>query len=174
MRALADRAVIDSTAAGTEVRLQWDNIAQNCGSRTDLNEELVDLAHRAHELVEVHRLGDVGVGVQLVAAQDVLFGRRGGQHHDRDEAQIGVGLDLLQQLPAVVLGQVEVQQDQIGPRGVGEGRPRRYRKSSPSSPSWATCRLFLILLCSNASRVISSSPGSSSTSRMSMARLSSG
>jgi anti-sigma regulatory factor (Ser/Thr protein kinase) len=34
MRALADRADIDSTAAGTEVRLQWDNIAQNCGSRT--------------------------------------------------------------------------------------------------------------------------------------------
>jgi anti-sigma regulatory factor (Ser/Thr protein kinase) len=34
MHALADRADIDSTAAGTEVRLQWDNIAQNCGSRT--------------------------------------------------------------------------------------------------------------------------------------------
>jgi anti-sigma regulatory factor (Ser/Thr protein kinase) len=34
MHALADRADIDSTAAGTEVRLQWHNIAQNCGSRT--------------------------------------------------------------------------------------------------------------------------------------------
>ncbi|MEX7471920.1 ATP-binding protein [Mycobacterium adipatum] len=34
MRALADRADIDTTAAGTEVRLQWDQIAQNCGSRT--------------------------------------------------------------------------------------------------------------------------------------------
>lgn len=34
MHALADRADIDSTSAGTEVRLQWDNIAQNCGSRT--------------------------------------------------------------------------------------------------------------------------------------------
>lgn len=34
MHALTDRADIDSTAAGTEVRLQWDDIAQNCGSRT--------------------------------------------------------------------------------------------------------------------------------------------
>jgi anti-sigma regulatory factor (Ser/Thr protein kinase) len=34
MHALTDRADIDSTAAGTEVRLQWDRIAQNCGSRT--------------------------------------------------------------------------------------------------------------------------------------------
>lgn len=34
MRALTDRAVIDSDHAGTEVRLQWDRIDQNCGSRT--------------------------------------------------------------------------------------------------------------------------------------------
>lgn len=34
MRALTDRAVIDSNHAGTEVRLQWDHIDQNCGSRT--------------------------------------------------------------------------------------------------------------------------------------------
>lgn len=34
MRALTDRAVIDSNHEGTEVRLQWDQIDQNCGSRT--------------------------------------------------------------------------------------------------------------------------------------------
>ncbi|MGV0815437.1 ATP-binding protein [Mycolicibacterium boenickei] len=34
MRALTDRAVIDSNPTGTEVRLQWDHIDQNCGSRT--------------------------------------------------------------------------------------------------------------------------------------------
>lgn len=34
MRALTDRADIDATAAGTEVRLQWNHIVQNCGSRT--------------------------------------------------------------------------------------------------------------------------------------------
>ncbi|MGA9376316.1 MAG: ATP-binding protein [Mycobacterium sp.] len=34
MHALTDRADIDSSDAGTKVRLQWDHIAQNCGSRT--------------------------------------------------------------------------------------------------------------------------------------------
>ncbi|OMB96431.1 anti-sigma regulatory factor [Mycobacterium sp. NS-7484] len=34
MRALTDRAVIDSNHSGTKVRLQWDHIRQNCGSRT--------------------------------------------------------------------------------------------------------------------------------------------
>lgn len=34
MRALSDHAAIDPTAAGTEVRLQWHHIAQNCGNRT--------------------------------------------------------------------------------------------------------------------------------------------
>jgi anti-sigma regulatory factor (Ser/Thr protein kinase) len=34
MHALTDRAVIDSTPEGTHVRLQWDQIAQNRGSRT--------------------------------------------------------------------------------------------------------------------------------------------
>ncbi|GAA2537600.1 ATP-binding protein [Mycolicibacterium diernhoferi] len=34
MHALTDRTEIDSTPAGTEVRLHWDDIAQNCGSRT--------------------------------------------------------------------------------------------------------------------------------------------
>lgn len=34
MRALTDRAVIESNHTGTEVRLQWDHIDQNCGSRT--------------------------------------------------------------------------------------------------------------------------------------------
>src|SRR5580693_7466209 len=46
--------------------------------------------------------------------------------------------------------------------------PRRYRKSRASSPSRATCSRLRILLSSNASRVISSSPGSSSTSRTSI------
>src|ERR1700740_525540 len=36
-------------------------------------EEVVDLADHVHEALEVHRLAHVGVGVQGVAAQDVLF-----------------------------------------------------------------------------------------------------
>src|SRR5450432_4085427 len=45
--------------------------------------------------------------------------------------------------------------------------PRWYRKSSASSPSRATCSRLPILWSSSASRVSSSSPASSSTSRIS-------
>src|SRR6266508_2191850 len=83
------------------------------------HEEVVDLADHGNEALEVHRLGDVGVGVQLVAAQDVLLGLRRGEHHDRDLAQRRVLLDLRQHLAAVDPGQVQIQQDQVGYGRVG-------------------------------------------------------
>ena len=83
------------------------------------HEELVDLPHGRDELLHVHRLGDVGVRVQPVAAQDVLLGGGGGQDDHRHVGQLGIGLDLLQDLPPVVLGQVQVEQDQVGGRRGG-------------------------------------------------------
>ena len=68
------------------------------------DEELVDLADHLDEPLEVDRLGDVGVGVQVVAAQDVLLGLGRGEHHHRDAAQVVVGLDLGQHLPPVAAG----------------------------------------------------------------------
>src|SRR6478752_1842822 len=72
-----------STDGATSAR--WGSAGSRRGRSTSelwepdhLHEELVDLTHRVHELVEVDRLGHVCVGVQLVAAQDVLLGRRGG------------------------------------------------------------------------------------------------
>ena len=94
----------------------------------------IDL-HHLHELLEIHRLGDVAVGVQVVGLEDVLLGLGGGQDHHRDAPQLGVGLDLRQHLAAVLAGQVQVQQDQVGPRGVGVACPSRRRKSRASTPS---------------------------------------
>src|SRR5689334_12569775 len=84
----------------------------------DADEELVDLPDHLDELLEVDGLGDVRVGVQLVPAQDGLVGRRGGEHHHRDAAEVVVVLDLGEHLPAVAARQVEVEQDQIGAYGV--------------------------------------------------------
>src|SRR3954451_7463651 len=75
----------------------------------DADEELVDLADDRDEPLEVDRLGDVGVGVQLIAAHDVLVGLRGGQYDDRDPAEVRVVLDLGEYLAAVAPGQVEVE-----------------------------------------------------------------
>src|SRR6185369_10334375 len=58
--------------------------------------------------------------MQLVAAQNVLLRRRRGEHDDRNVAQIRIGLDLLEQLSAVVLRQIQIEQDQVGPASIFE------------------------------------------------------
>ena len=59
--------------------------------------------------------GDVRVGVQSVAAQNVFVGGRSGQHNDGDVAQLRIGFDLFKQLVAVVFRQIQVEQDQVRP-----------------------------------------------------------
>ena len=83
---------------------------------------MVDLLDRVEETVEVDGLRDVGIGVQLVAAEHVLLRLRRGEDDDRDVLQLRVGLDLRQHLAPVAAGQVEVEQDQVGP---GHVRVRR-------------------------------------------------
>ena len=83
------------------------------------DEEVVDLPDDVHEGLEVHRLADVGVGVQGVAAQDVLLGLRRGQDDHRDDLEHRIGLELGEHLQAVQARQVEVEQDQPRPGRVG-------------------------------------------------------
>jgi hypothetical protein len=71
------------------------------------------------EALEVDRFGHIGVGVQRIAAQDVLVRLRRGEHHHRNLPQVLVCLDLGQHLPAVAPGQVQVEQHQVGPHRVG-------------------------------------------------------
>ena len=105
------------------------------GSRTMPEPEVVDPLHHPDELLHVHRLGDVRIGVQIVAPQTSRLGVGGRQHDHRDRAQRGVGLDLAQQLAAVHARKVEVQQDQVGSRGVRVLGPPGAGTAAPSSPS---------------------------------------
>jgi hypothetical protein len=70
------------------------------------------------ELLQVHRLRDVAVGVQVVAPQDILFRLRRGEDHDRDRAQLGVRLDLREHLAPVLLRQIQVEEHDVGPRHI--------------------------------------------------------
>jgi hypothetical protein len=81
--------------------------------------EAVDRLHHDDELVEVDGLGDVAVGVQVVALQHVLFRLGGGEDHHRDLAQVVVALDLREHLAPVLLRQVQVEQDDVGARRLG-------------------------------------------------------
>src|SRR5258706_555245 len=81
--------------------------------------EDVDRLDHHDEFLEIDGLGHVAVGVQVIGAQHVLFRLGGGEDHDRDALQCLVGLDFLQHFAAVLLRQVEVEQDDVRTRRVG-------------------------------------------------------
>src|SRR5580693_5851197 len=82
-------------------------------------EELVERLDHIDELVQVNGLLHIGIGVQIVTAKDVSLraGRR--QDHDRDATQVGIRFNLCQHLSTVLLGQVQVEQHQVGPGSIG-------------------------------------------------------
>src|ERR1035441_10324120 len=66
------------------------------------------------------RLGDIAVSVQPVGFENVFFGVGRGQDYDRYAHEVGIGLGLRQHFAAILFRQVEVEQDQVGPRCRGE------------------------------------------------------
>ena len=92
--------------------------------------EVVDGADQRQELIEVDRLGDVAVGVEVVALDDVLLRRRAGQDHHRDAPQRGICLDLREYLVSGFPGEIQVEQNQIGPRRTSEAAfaPQKFQR----------------------------------------------
>src|SRR5712672_1651289 len=84
------------------------------GQRDDGKPEIVDGLHHLDELLQVHRLGHVAVRVQRIGLEHVLLCLGGGEDHHRNAHKPLVGLDLLEHLAAVLLRQVEVEQDDVG------------------------------------------------------------
>lgn len=87
----------------------------------DPEAEVLDRFHDRHELVQIHRLGNVPIGVEVVALQHVVFVLRGRQNHHRDALQVIIGFDLGQHLTTIFLGKVEVQHDKVWAWGAGIG-----------------------------------------------------
>ena len=78
--------------------------------------ELLDGLDEGAERFRRARLGHIGVGVKLVALDDVLFRLRARQDQDGDAAQLGVLPYLGQHFAPALLGHVQVQQDQLRSR----------------------------------------------------------
>ena len=64
------------------------------GQLDDGQPEILDGTDDAHELIQVHRLGDVTVRVKVVAFENVFLGRRGCQNDNWQPAELRIGLDL--------------------------------------------------------------------------------
>src|SRR5208283_4593330 len=66
------------------------------------------------KLGEVNRLHHVCVDAQLVALREVSFLAGGGEHHDGDQLQLCIPLDLSQYLDSIHTGHLDVQQHKRG------------------------------------------------------------
>src|SRR5205085_8409310 len=88
--------------------------AQSWDGLRDLNDgkEQSKLANGVGKAFVVHRLGNIDVAAEFIAALDFLRVVGGGEHHDRRGFQILVVLDAAQDLDPGHVGQVEIEQDQ--------------------------------------------------------------
>ena len=79
------------------------------------------LANGVDERAEVDRFHDVGVRAELVAADQILFFARRGEHDDRNRLQRVVGLQCPEHVEAIDLGHFQIQQQhrRISGRPVG-------------------------------------------------------
>ena len=101
----------------------------------DRHEELVDLAHDLDEAVEVDRLGDVGVRVQLVGAQHVLLGLGRREHDDGDllDSSSSALTSASTSRPSL-RGRLRSSRTRSG-RGISAYSPSWRRNASASTPS---------------------------------------
>jgi hypothetical protein len=72
------------------------------------------LPHGFRELDKVDRLAHVAVDAPVVGGEAVPVFYRRGQNHDRDEPGRWVGAHLREHAQAVDLGQLEIEQHQLG------------------------------------------------------------
>ena len=84
-------------------------------------EELVDPPNDLDELLKVDRFRDVGIGVQVVAAQNVLIGLGCGEDDDGDRSEPGSPLISGEDLAAVLTRRIQVGQDRVGPGCTAKG-----------------------------------------------------
>jgi hypothetical protein len=82
--------------------------------------EIFHRTYHVHEAIQIHRLGDIAIGVVVVRSQYILFGGRGRQHNDRNASESGVVLDDGKDLHAIHTWQIDIQQYQVGPFAIPE------------------------------------------------------
>ncbi len=83
----------------------------------DAEPEMLDRLHHFDELIQIDRLGDIAVHVEVVGGENVLLIVGTGHNHHRDASQVGVLLDLGEYLPAILARQVEVEQNEVRSMG---------------------------------------------------------
>jgi hypothetical protein len=71
-------------------------------------------------LGKIDGFGDVAVGVEMVGVKDVFVRLGGGKDYNGDPSEIEVVFDFGENFAAIFAGKVQVEEDQVGARGVSE------------------------------------------------------
>src|SRR5229473_4515791 len=81
--------------------------------------ELFNGLHRGKKFIQISRLANIAIGPQFITAGHILAELGGAKDDDRDAAQVGTGLHRGQDCQAPSLGQIQVQDHQVGPDRIG-------------------------------------------------------
>src|SRR5580704_6637029 len=101
-----------------EFSIDWLSYAWRVRKADHREPECANSSHGREEPFQVHRLGDVTVGMEGITLHDIYLCRRGGQDHDRNADECCALLYLAKNFPAIFLRQIEIEQDQVGTRCV--------------------------------------------------------
>jgi hypothetical protein len=71
--------------------------------------------HARHHFVRIERFGDVIVGAEIQPHHTIFAFHAGGQHHDWGGGQRGIAPHDARDVPAVAIGQHQIEHHQIGP-----------------------------------------------------------
>jgi len=80
--------------------------------------EIFDTPDETLKLLKVDRLAEVAVGLELITFHDIHFGFGSGQDDSGDAFQVVVSLDVRENLPAILLREVQIQEDEVRPRRI--------------------------------------------------------
>src|SRR5690242_2012742 len=78
--------------------------------------KFLDRSDDLDKLLEIDRLADIAIDMKAIGTKDVFVCFRRGQHDNWNASEILIGFNLRQDLSAILLGQIEVKEDEIGRR----------------------------------------------------------
>src|SRR5579863_1552342 len=101
--------------------MRFSSARVGCGTAVGENPVELKALDRFEELVEIDRLGHETVCPKLVTAMSLFIPIRGGQHNNRDGAQLLGFLDLFEDLDPADLWKANIEQDEARTAGLTVG-----------------------------------------------------
>ena len=95
---------IPTCSRGSSQALKPAETALLGGQSDDVKPEMFDGSNDSHELLQIHRLSNIAVGVEIIGVGQVLLRVRSGQHHHRNAAEVRVVLHLFENLATTFSG----------------------------------------------------------------------